>query len=292
MTGRADDGAAAGTPSPRRGALLAEAAHRLATAGVLSPRVDAELLLAHALGIERVRLSIVDSVLPAVAEAFRASVTRRAGREPLQHIVGTAPFRYLVLPVGAGVFVPRPETELLVDAVLPHLAGRPQPVVVDLCSGSGALALALATELPGAAVYAVELLEPALHWLRRNAEGTGVQVVGGDVADPGLLGELAGRADAVVSNPPYVPLATPVEPEVRADPAEAVFAGVDGLAVIPDVLARAAQLLRPGGVLALEHDDTHAEAVPRLLAAAGAWRDVADRRDLSGRPRFAVAVRR
>jgi release factor glutamine methyltransferase len=278
--------------STERGTLLADAISMLATAGIASPRVDAELLLAHALGIERGRLPSIDSVPQSTAEAFRAAVLRRAAREPVQHILGAAPFRYVELAVGPGVFVPRPETELLVDAVLPHLVNRTDPVVVDLCAGSGALALALATEIPRATVYAVELLDPALTWLRRNAAHSGMHVVQGDVTDPGMLGELAGQADAVVSNPPYVPAATAVDPEVRADPPEAVFAGADGLALIPSVLARAAALLRPGGVLALEHDDTHGASVPGLLAASGDWQDIADRVDLSGRPRFAVAVRR
>jgi release factor glutamine methyltransferase len=185
------------------------------------------------------------------------------------------------------VFIPRPETELLVDAVLPALT--PAATVVDLCAGSGALALSIAHEVPGARVYAVECSPAALPWLLRNAAATSVTVVAGDVSDPSLLGELAGQVDAVVSNPPYVPAGTPVEPEVRADPADAVFAGADGLAVIPAVIARAAALLRPGGVFAIEHDETHAEAVPALLADG--WRDVADHRDLAGRPRYTTAVR-
>jgi release factor glutamine methyltransferase len=178
---------------------------------------------------------------------------------------------------------------LLVDAVRPHLGAN--PTVVDLCSGSGALALAVADEVPGARVYAVERSAPALAWLRRNASGTEVAVVEGDVADPTLLAPLHGRVDAVLSNPPYVPTATAVAPEVRADPDEAVFAGADGLAVIPDVIARAAQLLRPGGRFAMEHDDSHGEAVPARLRATGEWRDVADYRDLAGRPRYVSAVR-
>jgi release factor glutamine methyltransferase len=250
--------------------------------------VDAELLLAHCLGVKWSRLSTVDVNVPAAATVFEELVERRANREPLQYIMGSAPFRYVDLAVGPGVFIPRPETELLVDAV-PSLA--PEATVVDLCAGSGALAVAMATERPGTRVYAVERSPDALPWLRRNAEPAGVTVVEGDVADPMLLADLRGRTDAVVSNPPYVPAGTAVEQEVRADPAEAVFAGPDGLAVIPAVLVRAADLLRAGGVLAVEHDESHGDAVPQLLRAAGVWRDVTAHRDLAGRPRYATAVR-
>jgi release factor glutamine methyltransferase len=263
---------------------LDDATRQLAAAGVASPRVDAELLLAHYLGVERSRLSTVDGPVP---PEFAQAVQRRAAREPLQYIIGRAAFRYVDVAVGPGVFIPRPETELLVDAVLPALT--PAATVVDLCAGSGALALSIAHEVPGTRVYAVEWSPAALPWLRRNAPATSVTVVAGDVSDPSLLGELAGQVDAVVSNPPYVPAGTPVEPEVRADPADAVFAGADGLDVIPAVIARAGALLRPGGVLAIEHDETHAEAVPALLADG--WRDVADHRDLAGRPRYTTAVR-
>ena len=271
-------------------APLADATARLLDAGVESARVDAELLLAHCLGVERSRLSTVDGVDEAVRRDFVALVERRAAREPLQHICGSAPFRYLDVAVGPGVFVPRPETELLVDAVLPALAAVTAPIVVDLCAGSGALALSIAREVPGATVYAVELLADALAWLERNA-GTEIAVVAGDVTDPSLLVQLNGRVDVVVSNPPYVSLGTDVEPEVRADPAQAVFAGADGLALMPVVIARAAALLRPGGALAVEHDATHGESVPHLLRSADAWRDVADHRDLAGTPRYATAVR-
>ena len=271
-------------------APLADATARLRDAGVESARVDAEVLLAHCLGVERSRLSTVDGVDEAVRRDFVALVERRAAREPLQHICGSAPFRYLDVAVGPGVFVPRPETELLVDAVLPALAAVTAPIVVDLCAGSGALALSIAREVPGATVYAVELLPDALAWLERNA-GTEIAVVAGDLTDPTLLVQLNGRVDVVVSNPPYVPLGTDVEPEVRADPAQAVFAGADGLALMPAVIARAAALLRPGGALAVEHDATHGESVPHLLRSADAWRDVADHRDLAGTPRYATAVR-
>lgn len=265
---------------------LAQAIARLADAGVPTPRVDAELLLAHVLGVPRSRLVLAP---PPDAEAqarFKGLVERRASRVPLQHLTGTAPFRHLELAVGPGVFIPRPETELLVDAVLPVTG-----VVVDLCAGSGALALAIAHEAPGSTVYALERSPAALTWLRRNAEGAHVTVVAGDVRDPSVLSELDGRVDVVVSNPPYVPAAIEVDPEVRADPADAVFAGVDGLDLIPDVIARAAQLLRPGGRFAMEHDDTHAASVPHLLQTDKRWDEVIEHPDLSGRARFVTARR-
>jgi release factor glutamine methyltransferase len=271
--------------------VVAAATARLAAAGIDSPRVDAELLLAHCLGVERSRLPLVDAVPATAATAFAGLLARRERREPLQHLVGTAPFRHVRPAVGPGVFVPRPETELLVDAVLPVLTAAPAPVAVDLCAGSGALALAIGDEVPGVTVYAVERAGAALGWLRRNAEGSAVRVVAGDVTDAALLAGLRGTVDAVVSNPPYVPAGVAVGPEVRADPADAVFAGPDGLALMPAVLARAAELLRPGGVLAVEHDDSHAQALPDLLLADGRWRDVRDRLDLAGRPRFTVATR-
>jgi release factor glutamine methyltransferase len=270
--------------------LLAAATERLAAAGVETPRVDAELLLGHVLGISRTGLVTAGAPDPRQVAEFAAAVGRRATREPLQHIVGTAPFRHIEVAVGPGVFVPRPETELLVDAVLPVLRATARPLAVDLCAGSGALALAIAAEVPTARVLAVERPGAGSDWLARNAAGTTVEPVIADIGDADLLAELRGRVDAVVANPPYVPAGLPVADEVRHDPGGAVFAGADGLALLPTVIARAAQLLRPGGVLAVEHADTHATAVPRLLAEAGRFADIRDHLDLAGRPRYAVAL--
>ena len=274
--------------------VLADATRRLAHAGVASPRVDAEYLLAHCAGVARPRLLSLREITAAQATAFELLVERRARREPLQYLLGTVAFRHIELAVGPGVFIPRPETELLVDAVLPVLRTVEQdarPIVVDLCAGSGALAVAVADEGPGVRVIAVERDPAALRWLRRNTAGTGVEVVAADIADPGLLPELRGCANAVLCNPPYVPAATPVDPEVLADPAGAVFAGADGLQLMPAVIARAADLLRTGGVAAVEHDDTHGSALPRLLHADGRWAEINDHRDLSGRPRYVTAIR-
>lgn len=270
---------------------IAEATRVLARAGIGSARVDAELLAEHAFGVPRGRLTLFDPD-PYQLELLRDLVEQRARRVPVQHLTGRAPFRYLDLAVGPGVFIPRPETELLVDWGLSILSGVDAPVVVDLASGSGAIALAVATECPQATVYAVERSPQALAWLRRNAAGVDLSIVDGDVTDPGTLSDLDGRVDLVLCNPPYVPDATPVDEEVRGyDPAEAVFGGPDGLDVIRPVIVRAAALLRPGGWVGIEHDDSHGVAVPDLLRGAGAFDSVREHTDLAGRPRFATAKR-
>jgi release factor glutamine methyltransferase len=262
---------------------------------VASPRVDAELLAAHVLGVARGALVLLDGVDRTDRDKIDELVARRAAGTPLQHLTGVAWFRHLELTVGPGVFVPRPETELLVDAGL-ALLSRPGPLVVDLCAGSGALGLAVANELPTARVVLVEHDPAALGYLRRNArarQAAGdppVRVVDADVtaADP-LLPDLSGTVDLVLTNPPYVPAGTPLPPDVAgADPDRALYGGADGLAVIRPLVRQAARLLRPGGALVIEHDDTHGTAVPRLLVAAG-YTGVADHRDLAGRDRYSTA---
>jgi release factor glutamine methyltransferase len=272
--------------------LLAEAAATLTVAGVASPRTDAQLLLSFCTGVEPGRLVLLGDVSSEQVLAFRSAVQQRADRTPLQHLTGTAPFRHLMLEVGDGVFTPRPETELLVDAALPELASLAHPVVVDLCAGSGAIALSIGHEVPAAQVYAVERSPAALEYLRRNAAQSRVLVVAGDVTDPSVLDDLDGGADVVLSNPPYVPNKVEVSPEVLHDPAEAVFAGALGLDLMAAVSATAARLLRTGGLFVLEHDDTHAESVPALLHATGHWSDIVEHQDLTGRPRFVTARRR
>lgn len=275
--------------------VIAAAAARLARAGVGSPRVDAELIAAHVLDTTRGRLLLADGFGPAALARFHELVDRRAARVPLQHLTGTAPFLGLDLAVGPGVFVPRPETELLARWGIEALTGVDSPVVVDLCAGSGALGLAVHRARPDARVYAVERDPAALAWLRRNVDeqaGGAVAVVPGDVTDPAVLADLDGTVDLVLCNPPYVPDGTPVPPEVaRHDPAVAVFGGPDGLDTVRGVLRRAAALLRPGGRLGLEHDDTHGTAVPALLRGHGGYGGVQAHADLAGRPRFSTARR-
>ncbi|WP_435203180.1 peptide chain release factor N(5)-glutamine methyltransferase [Janibacter sp. GS2] len=281
----------------------------LSGAGVPSPRIDAVLLAGHVLGADRSeverRLLLGGELDEALAGRLVDLVAERCDRVPLQHLTGTAPFRRLELQVGPGVFVPRPETEVAVDHVLSELAarvlaGRPAPVVVDLCAGSGALALAVADEAPDASVTAVEVSDLALAWAGRNIGATGLPVtlVAADAsADPaGVpgLAELIGRVDVVVSNPPYIPAGmVPIEPEVADhDPELALYGGSeDGLAIPLAVAVSAAALLHPGGLLVMEHAESQGESLPRALGATGRWVDVADHPDLSGRARTVTARR-
>ncbi len=274
--------------------LLGEAADRLAAAGVPSAGHDAAELLAHVLGSTRPAVPLLEEVAPEHVAAFEALVARRAGREPLQHLTGSAPFRYLELAVGPGVFVPRPETELLagwaVDQAGRVLADGRVPRVVDLCTGSGAVALSVATEVPQADVHAVELEEPAHRWAARNLAGSGVDLRQGDMAE--AFPELDGTVDVVVCNPPYIPLDAyeSVAPEARDhDPAPALFSGEDGLVAMRVLERAAARLLLPGGVVGAEHADLQGRTAPAVFVGTGRWTDVRDHRDLAGRDRYLTA---
>ncbi|MDO9377859.1 MAG: peptide chain release factor N(5)-glutamine methyltransferase [Nocardioidaceae bacterium] len=280
--------------SSSRRALLATASDLLEAAGVASPRHDAEALLAHVTG--RARLApAADDVDADDAGRFETLVGRRAAREPLQHLTGSAAFRYLELEVGPGVFVPRPETESLAGWAVDLLmdSALAAPVVVDLCTGSGAMAAAIAQEVEHARVHAVEL-DPAAHaYAERNLRGSGVDLRLGDMAD--AFGDLDGTVDVVVVNPPYIPLEAweSVEAEVRDhDPALALWSGQDGLDATRVLEQVAARLLRPGGHVGSEHADVQGESVPQVFAATGRWSDVRDHPDLAGRSRFTTAVRR
>lgn len=284
---------------PLRLAII-DAAAELERAGVPSARVDAELLAAHLLGVERTRLGLVPLVDPAVIEGYRELVARRAQRIPLQHIVGSTAMGNVTLAVGPGVFVPRPETELLLAWALAHLeaSGQRAPVVLDLCTGSGALALAIAHARPDAVVHAVELEPQALAWARRNADrrreagDTPITLVRGDVTDRGLLTELEGSVDLVVSNPPYIPEGAVLEPEVADhDPHSALFGGADGLSVIKPMINNIARWLRIDGAVGVEHDDTNGAQVAELFRARRVFDHVVEHPDLAGRPRFVVAQR-
>lgn len=279
----------------RAAALRRDAAARLAAAGVASPEHDADALLAHVLGVSRGRLALVDAVDDARRARFEELLTRRERREPLQHLLGVAHFRHVMLAVGPGVFVPRPETELLagwaVERALAATSSKEEgPVVVDLCTGSGAIARAIADEVPHARVHAVEL-DPGAHaWAERNLAGTGVDLRLGDMAT--AFEDLAGRVDVVTCNPPYIPLEAweSVAPEVRDhDPHLALFSAHDGLAAMRVLAERAAVLLRPGAWVGAEHADVQEESAPALFSGSGRWCDVRDHRDMAGRPRYLTA---
>ncbi len=283
---------------PLRIAIL-EAERVLAGAGVASPRVDAEMLAAHVVGVDRGRLMLHPLVDAPALEALRKLVERRATREPLQHLLGSAVLGPVEVAVGPGVFTPRPETELLLEWGLREIAEVAAPVVVDLCTGTGALALAVAASRPDAAVHAVELAPAALSWADRNiaahveAGGTPVTLHEADVRRPDLLVELETHVDLVLCNPPYVPDGTPLPPEVSGwDPPTALYGGPDGLVIIRAIISASAALLRYGGALAIEHDDTHGQSVPALLRRRRVLTDVEEHADLAGRPRFATARRR
>lgn len=277
--------------NPRVREAIATAADTLAEAGIDSARNDAELLAAHVAGAERGRLALLDPVGPEFFDRFGSAIASRAKRVPLQHITGTAAFGPVQLQVGPGVFIPRPETEALLEWALAQEFPE-RPVVVDLCTGSGALAVALAAGLPGARVIAVDDDPAALDYARRNTASTGVRLVDADVTDPGLLPELVGAVDLVVANPPYIPSGAELDPEVAEyDPAHALFGGVDGMAVIGPIVGRAADWLKAGGRLAVEHDDTTSQACIAVIERTGAFDDVTARRDLAGRPRFVTARR-
>lgn len=280
-------------------AVLERSVARLSRAGVPSPQPDAELLIGHVLGASRGAVQskaitaevISDELAARVAEL----VTRRSAREPLQHITGRAAFRSIELAVGPGVFVPRPETEgvagIAIDALRAYES--PRPVAVDLGTGSGAIALAMAHEVPHAFVYGVEVSAPAFVWTKQNfrelaPENAKPVFIDLDVALP----ELDGTVSVVASNPPYIPVdAIPRDPEVRLfDPEIALYGGEDGLDVVRQVSTTARRLLHNGGTLVLEHGELQAAAIAALLAEDG-WRAISGHRDLLGRDRATTALR-
>ncbi|MDX2852115.1 MULTISPECIES: peptide chain release factor N(5)-glutamine methyltransferase [Streptomycetaceae] len=271
-------------------AEVAQATQRLADAGVPSPRFDAEELAAYVHGVKRGALhTVADADFDA---RYWEAVARREAREPLQHITGRAFFRYLELQVGPGVFVPRPETESVVGWAIDAVRAMDvaEPLIVDLCTGSGAIALALAQEVPRSRVHAVELSDEALVWARKNVEGSKVDLRQGDALE--AFQDLDGQVDLVISNPPYIPLTEweYVAPEARDhDPGMALFSGEDGLDTIRGIERTAHRLLRPGGVVVIEHADTQGGQVPWIFTEEAGWADAADHPDLNNRPRFTTA---
>ena len=273
------------------------ATEKFTTAGIISPRVDAELVGCFILEIDRSEIALLVIDNQAFPEDklpdFLEAVQRREKREPLQHITRSAPFRHLELEVGPGVFVPRPETEQLVELAIQKTQMVNTPLIVDLCSGSGAIAISMSTELENANLFAVELSEEAFEYLKRNFQKYGLDTK--TLRNENLttaLGELQGQVDLVVSNPPYIPdAAVPIDLEVQLfDPSIALYGGVDGLDVIREISTRALYLLRPGGHLVLEHANTQAPAIGELLLTQG-WQEIVSSQDLSGKNRMISAVR-
>jgi len=277
---------------------VTRAARRLAAAGVDTPRGDAEQIAAHVHGVARTRLHTVpDAEFDA---RFWADVARREAREPLQHITGRAYFRYLELEVGPGVFVPRPETEVMTGWAIEQLRAMDaaEPTVVDLGTGSGAIALAIAQEVPRAWVHAVEAQPLAHSWAGRNIQAAmarsrpvpRVELYLADLAD--ALPELDGAVDLVISNPPYIPDGAGVAPEVgEYDPPAALWGGPDGLDVVRKLERTAARLLRPDGLVAVEHGCPQGAAVYWAFPETRGWRDTRNHKDLPGRDRFVTARR-
>lgn len=278
--------------STRLRRAIDSAADVLAEAGIDSARNDAEQLAAHVAGTERGRLPLIGSPGDDFFGRYRDVIDARSRRVPLQHLTGAVSFGPVALQVGPGVFTPRPETEAIFEwAIGQHLS--PGPVIVDLCTGSGALAVALAHHRPFARVIGIDDSDVALDYARRNAEGSAVELLRADITSPGLGSDLDGQVDLVVANPPYVPDEAIVEPEVaQHDPPHAVYGGPDGMAVIPAVVGLAARWLCPGGLFAVEHDDTTSSATVELISTTMLFEDITARRDLAGRPRFVTARRK
>ena len=287
------------TAAPSVADALRTAADRLAAAGIADPAVDAELLAAFVLGGGRggVQAAAIrgDTLTQTDSDRLEQLVARRATREPLQHITGTAPFRHLELRVGPGVFVPRPETEMVAQLAIDALraAASASPVAVDLGTGSGAIALAMATEVPHARVFAAENSVDAYVWTKENFGH-----VGADNATLAFIDlahafpELDGTVSVVASNPPYVPdAAIPRDPEVRFfDPPAALYGGEDGLDVVRVLSRVGLRLAHPGGTLVIEHGEWQGEAIRGILTADG-WRAAATHPDLTQRERATTALR-
>jgi release factor glutamine methyltransferase len=283
--------------------LLVDLEKRFQNAQIDSARTDAELIVAHVLGVSRSGLSLLQEITPEMQREIERLCQLRQQRIPLQHLTGEQGFRKLVLKVGAGVFIPRPETELLVESTIRELKDLPSAKILDLCSGSGAIAISLASELSNAHVTAVEVSDQAFGFLQTNAsnyqpqitaKNSNLELLNKDVTEITFENS---SFDAVVANPPYIPEAmVPKDPEVALhDPKIALYSGRDGLDLIRIIIDKATDLLKPGGWIAIEHSDLQGDAnvgVPGLLKMTEKFENIEDRRDLNGLPRYCVAKRK
>ncbi|MFV0406093.1 MAG: peptide chain release factor N(5)-glutamine methyltransferase [Propioniciclava sp.] len=271
----------------RVSALVARGTARLGSAA------EARTLAAHALRIDPRQLLLASEADPETVTSFDALVAQRETGVPVQHLTGRAWFRTVEVTVGPGVFVPRPETEVMVGWALDRLAELSHPPrVVELCAGSGAISLSIATEFPEAQIHAVEISDAAVRYLRTNLEGTHVEVVPGDMAE--ACTQLDGQVDLVIANPPYVPLEhwAGLPADVRDhDPLEALVSGADGLDAIRVVASAGRRLVRPGGWICAEHAEVQADSAPEVFIREGAFTEIHDQCDLTGRPRFVTARR-
>lgn len=288
---------------------LIHATQRLQASGIDSARTDAELLLCHVLECTRFKFALIDELTYGQRMSYERLLSKRQSRVPLQHLTGIAPFRYLELEIGPGALVPRPETEVVVEAALRWVRANAtsRPLLLDLCSGAAPITVALATELEHVDVVGIEKYEDAQAWGRRNAvkyaqavaaRDNTLTLADGDATDAGLFAPYEGRAAAVISNPPYIPDGmVPRDPEVRQhDPKEALFGGVDGFDIVRGLLDTAAMALQDNGYFIMEHADAQGEeagelSLPTLVRAHGAYAKVEDHCDLTGRPRYTTAIR-
>lgn len=288
--------------------VLNAATTQLSEAGIESARVDAELLLCHVLECDRSGLFVLDTVSEEQLEEYIQFVAFRSARVPLQHLTGKAAFRRIEISVGPGVLIPRPETELLVDKAIGFVRDISEPVIVDLCSGSAAMSVSLAIEIPCSEVHALEFVDEAFAWGQKTVRDFAAEIamVGSTISlhhadvrgcEVGALKSLAGKVDVIVANPPYIPSAAiPRDPEVfQYEPHSALFGGEDGMEFVGAIVAAAKFLLKPGGLVVIEHGDNQGEdgdpSVPRVLRESGVFASVSDHNDLAGRPRFTSGVR-
>jgi release factor glutamine methyltransferase len=300
--------------------ILVDAERRLSNAGIDAASVDSAELMAHVLGVNRNRLLLQDPLDEEDRIVFERLMAKRINRVPLQHLTGLAPFRHIELQVGPGVFIPRPETELVAEAAIRRLRECPNPRAFDLCSGSGAIAISLAHEVPGTQVTAVELSAEAIPYLLHNVTSVDtelrVEVIEADAMDyrNEQIAANAGTCDVVTCNPPYIPVdMVPRDPEVRDhEPDLALYGGPDGLDVVRGIVLTAGMLLKSGGLLVIEHADVqgpeshnggvvevvrqavvpeNAPEIIRGVAGSQMFHTIQDRQDFNQRPRFTMAIR-